>query len=625
MIAKMQKVFLVSLEESRRETLEALKKLGVMHLEEYKGQSEEVEQLQRMRAQIERSIYILPPEAGKGASEASAANRRIVNDALEIAKRLDQQNEERQRRLETVEKIDREIERIAPLGEFEPSDILDLREKGHYFRLFELNKEERESFPEDLVYFEVYHTKNRSLYAVVDTEKASRQYDSQDYDLDAYVEFPLPEKSLSDLREERAEHQQEIDKISNEIGSLGSYRPNLQTAMELLDEQIEFEEVRAGLAQDEESGRIVYLSGFIPADTVDRLKKSAAENGWGLIIKDPEPDENPPTLIENPPAVRIIKPVFDFLGTVPGYREYDISSLFLLFLTVFFAMIIGDAGYGVLFLGTTVYSAAKIRKKSGNVPDIHRLLILMSAATIVWGVLSGTWFGSRYLATAPVFSWFVFEPIASFGSEMSSRVIRHLCFVIGTVQIAIAHAMNFMKEIRQEPKVRSFAQIGWFVMVLGLYYVVLNLVLGGDRYPIPQYSLYMIFGGLALVFIFSEQEGNFIKGVLKGLANFLPKFLDSISAFSDIISYIRLFAVGLATVEIAKSFNAMAADMGSGVVGIIGGIIILLIGHGLNMAMAALSVVVHGVRLNMLEFSGHLGMEWMGVPYDPFRYRKEQG
>jgi V/A-type H+-transporting ATPase subunit I len=78
-------------------------------------------------------------------------------------------------------------------------------------------------------------------------------------------------------------------------------------------------------------------------------------------------------------------------------------------------------------------------------------------------------------------------------------------------------------------------------------------------------------------------------------------------------------------VEIAKSFNAMAAEMGSGVVGIIGGIIILLIGHGLNMAMAALSVVVHGVRLNMLEFSGHLGMEWMGVPYDPFRYRNEQG
>ena len=91
----------------------------------------------------------------------------------------------------------------------------------------------------------------------------------------------------------------------------------------------------------------------------------------------------------------------------------------------------------------------------------------------------------------------------------------------------------------------------------------------------------------------------------------------------DIISYIRLFAVGLATVEIAKSFNGMAADMGSSVVGIVGAIIILALGHSLNLAMGALSVVVHGVRLNMLEFSGHLGMEWTGVEYNPLRKHTE--
>jgi V/A-type H+-transporting ATPase subunit I len=158
-------------------------------------------------------------------------------------------------------------------------------------------------------------------------------------------------------------------------------------------------------------------------------------------------------------------------------------------------------------------------------------------------------------------------------------------------------------------------------MVLGLYYLVLFLVLDPEKYPVPGFSLVMVGVGLVLVLFLSEQEGNFFKGVLKGLANFMPKALDSISAFSDIISYIRLFAVGLATVEIAKSFNSMAAELGNSVLGIVGGIVILLIGHGLNMAMAALSVVVHGVRLNVLEFSGHLGMEWTGIPYDPFRDR----
>jgi V/A-type H+-transporting ATPase subunit I len=287
-------------------------------------------------------------------------------------------------------------------------------------------------------------------------------------------------------------------------------------------------------------------------------------------------------------------------------------------------MIVGDGGYGLLFLGAAGYSARKQKQKTGRVPDIHKLLILMSVSTIAWGVLSGTWFGSRALAQAPFFSAFVVEGIASFGSEISEPTIKHICFIIGTIQIAIAHLMNFLKEINQRPRIRAFAQLGWLSMVLGLYYVVLNLVINAVQYPIPQYALYMIFGGLAAVFLFSEQEGNFIKGVLKALAGFMPKILDSISAFTDIISYIRLFAVGLATVEIAKSFNAMAADMGSTLFGLIGGAVILLIGHALNIAMAALSVVVHGVRLNMLEFSSHLGMEWVGVPYDPFRNKIEK-
>jgi V/A-type H+-transporting ATPase subunit I len=186
----------------------------------------------------------------------------------------------------------------------------------------------------------------------------------------------------------------------------------------------------------------------------------------------------------------------------------------------------------------------------------------------------------------------------------------------------MAHIWNFLVQIRNKPRIRAFAQLGWLSMVLGLFYLVLNLVLSADQYPMPFYSIYMILGGAAAVFIFGEQEGHFFKGVLKGFAGILPTFLSSISAFSDIISYIRLFAVGLASVEIAKSFNSMASGLDNDAVGIIGGILILLLGHGLNLAMGALSVVVHGVRLNMLEFSGHLGMEWTGVEYDPFRNKE---
>jgi V/A-type H+-transporting ATPase subunit I len=148
---------------------------------------------------------------------------------------------------------------------------------------------------------------------------------------------------------------------------------------------------------------------------------------------------------------------------------------------------------------------------------------------------------------------------------------------------------------------------------------VLNLVLSSERFPVPAHAAWMMAAGLALIIVFSQQRGRFFHGVAMGLANLMTTFLNGIGAFSDIISYIRLFAVGLATVEIAKSFNAMAANMADGALGIVLAAVVLLLGHAMNLAMGALSVIVHGVRLNMLEFSGHMGMEWTGRPYKPFK------
>jgi V/A-type H+-transporting ATPase subunit I len=124
------------------------------------------------------------------------------------------------------------------------------------------------------------------------------------------------------------------------------------------------------------------------------------------------------------------------------------------------------------------------------------------------------------------------------------------------------------------------------------------------------------------VILFGEQDSEitFIKGVLKGVGGAFTTFLDAISGFSNIISYIRLFAVGMSSFYIASSFNNLASPMLKGWT-IPFGLIIIAIGHGLNLVMALLSVVVHGIRLNMLEFSGQLGMEWTGIEYNPFRVR----
>jgi len=104
-----------------------------------------------------------------------------------------------------------------------------------------------------------------------------------------------------------------------------------------------------------------------------------------------------------------------------------------------------------------------------------------------------------------------------------------------------------------------------------------------------------------------------------GLKKSLLTILSSISAFSDVVSYVRLYAVGLATLEIAKAFNSMASGVGSSWIGIVLASLVLFLGHSLNIILAVMAIVVHGIRLNMLEFSGHMGMEWSGIAYKPFK------
>ena len=196
------------------------------------------------------------------------------------------------------------------------------------------------------------------------------------------------------------------------------------------------------------------------------------------------------------------------------------------------------------------------------------------------------------------------------------------CFIIGTVQLSLACILNVIHKIPK--KDLSFvADIGWLMDILALYFVVLQLVIGE-----PANMLYVasvVGAGFLLVVVFGSQGPGikFGKGLASGLGGFFTTFLNTISAFSNIMSYIRLFAVGMASVAIAQSFNSMAGGMLSGFA-LVAGILVLVIGHSLNIVMGLLSVVVHGVRLNLLEFSGQLGMEWTGIAYEPFTQTVEE-
>ncbi len=607
MIVPMKKVFLLLLDSQKSEALKKLKDIGVVHLEDIKGSSEKLDSIQSKRDIVQRSISILPEKKKNNSKSVSYE----MEEVLEIAKRIINLNDDLKSVSDVISSTLKEIDRIQIWGDFNPEDINILKNSGVDFKFYELKKSDYKELPENITVFTIAHSKSSGFYVIINDNSE---------DLIDFDEVQIPQIGLNDLRLILKEKNTLKTKIEQEIETLSDSKPVLEDLFEEYNDEIEFESIYSGLSVD---GSIAYLQGFMPDENTELIKNEAASNGWAIMLKEPEVQDRVPTLVRNSKAVRIIQPVFELLGTIPGYREKDISFFFLVFFSIFFAMIIGDGGYGTIFLGISIYAGIKLKKKNGVVPDGIKLFAEMSFFTVIWGAITGTWFGSETIAEIPFFNMFIIEKIASFSDTPNAQYIKHLTFIIGTVHLSIAHIWNFITMLKEKPIIKAFSQLGWLSMVLGLYFLVLDFVLSSVLFPMPPYGWNMIFGGLAAVVVFGEQDGNFFKGLLKGVSGLMTTFLDTIGAFSDIISYIRLFAVGLATVAVASSFNSMAAEMGSGVVGIIGGVFVLGLGHTLNIAMAALSVVVHGVRLNVLEFSGHLGMEWTGKYYNPFKNRKD--
>jgi V/A-type H+-transporting ATPase subunit I len=195
----------------------------------------------------------------------------------------------------------------------------------------------------------------------------------------------------------------------------------------------------------------------------------------------------------------------------------------------------------------------------------------------------------------------------------NQNFMLQLCFTLGAVHLTIAHLTRGLRMIKT---VRILSELGWIFILWYLYFLANYFVL---RKPLPDFSTTLLLPGIVLVGLFSNPQRNFIKSSLMGFAE-LP--LKMISSFSDLVSYLRLFAVGYATLVIAVSFNQMAFSLeGNPLLKGIGAALILLLGHTLNILLAAMAVLVHGVRLNMLEFSSHLGMGWTGRRYRPFKKR----
>ena len=611
MIERMKKVTILTEGGKRNDLLLALREAGVLHISDLVQKSPSVDSLEKERGEYARILQILTERGKKRkGSGASVSGEEFQRLHASIAENVAEEERLKQR----VITLQNERERILPFGDFDPAALASLADEGIPIYLYTMERKEMEKLRADekAVYIPVAYSGKGCAAALL--------YSPIPEGIQA-TPFRLPSMSLFALDAELMSDRKLIEELGERIEAAAGFIPAYKAYLEREDSRITFEKAASTISGDD----IVYLSGYIPEKDEKRFRDLAAANAFAFMIDDPGPDDNPPTLVQYKGIVRIVKPVFDILGTVPGYHEYDISSYFLVFFSLFFAMIIGDAGYGLIF----ILVSALLQLKTKKLTDVNILIYVLGGVTVIWGALTGTWFGSEaILVHIPFLQKLIVPAITNFpgvvgvDADWAQNMLMKFCFILGAVQLGLGRVINIVTKARSRD-LSLVAEIGWFLDVVMLYLMALYLVIG-EAIPFN-----IVIGGVALGFVlvccFSGQGPgiSFGKGLVSGLSGFFTTFLDTISCFSNIMSYIRLFAVGMASLAIAQSFNDMAGGMLQGFMLPIG-ILIILVGHALNFVMGILSVVVHGVRLNLLEFSGSLGMEWTGYNYDPFRKTVEE-
>ena len=623
MIVSMKRCFILLQEGYAKNCLEKLQQLGVVHVDQQRYESEKTAllgtELTGVHEVLKRLKLLAPKQMYQNVSNYDASRTKDICHGLNSLVCEEQQNQQE------IQVLEENRQSWSAWGEFDPALIRELKSDGIDIRLFSLNAHQLQSLMESSAeYLVVGREGDKTLLALVDRGRLEEQ-EKRELFSQLPVDLELPEFSEAEISariENLVQRNATIEKTLRdklyEQNVLYAYSQDIVDQLELEKAKNSLENLGDGLN---------LLSGYVPEINVNELKLLAKNYCFGLVLRDIDINsgDQAPTQLKQNFVSRLINPVLSFLEVIPAYHEPDISFSFFSFFTIFVAMIMSDAAYGVviLLLGIGVQVVTK------KVSIFVQMLYVLGLATFIWGVASGSWFGSRSLASMALFQRYsiwqlsVYPDLFERGVKEQQNFIMWFCFSLGALHLIVAHLWRLLRELKQG-ELKAFTNLGMIALINCLYWLLLWMV--GIQQDIPLHAMPSLAVGLALVICFGQQESgvSFFVGIFRGIKGLFTTFLDTVGLFGDIMSYIRLFAVGIASFSIASSFNSMGggiigASQGSlGILLFLAGILVLFAGHLINFVLGCLSVIVHAVRLNMLEFSNHIGLEWSGHKYRPF-------
>lgn len=593
-IVSLNKVTLFGLTKEKQKMLNGLQDLGCMHLVTLREISEEPEKVQ--------------PEQSKGTIAA-------LRFLLDCPKKRHQVMEEQQFKLESCvdrilqikqlireisdlrDKLAARIKEVEPWGDFKLPSQDDLAGLKLWFYIVPVSK--IRLLPKNNMVWQIVHKDNRFAYLVVVAEQEPEPNI-----------MPVPRThtgtlSLSELNER-------LNKAELEIEDLQAERESYTRWILLLSKNLARAEDKSALSHAAkktlDTEEIFAVQGWVAEKTIAKIFDFAQQYRLAFQIANPTLKEIPPTLLENPEPFTAGEDLVGFYK-MPSYWDWDPVIIVFFSFMVFFAMIVSDAGYGTL-LGILLMFTWRSNVFGSSRRRFRPLALSLVFSTIIWGMLVGSYFGMEPVQGTLLGQLKVFD-INDFDTMM------RLSIIIGVLHLSLANLFKARQLLHRG--LRVYGPLGWFVIIWGGVLLWFNNSFVNPEswfLPVAQGLLSL---GFIMVFLFSSDRPikkpfDSILKVFDGL-----KSLTGVTKiFGDVLSYLRLFALGLASASLAVTFNNLASharDIEG--LGLLYSLLILFAGHSLNLLLSLMSAVVHGMRLNCIEFF-NWGLAEEGIPFKAF-------
>ena len=619
MIEKMKKFTFLVTDKEYEGFISSLRQQGVVHVQQLQqgASSQELQQALDLESRYVAALRVLDSAAKTYQVAPHAPALGQASDSLEVLTRIENIQAEEQTLMHERDAIEKDIRVLEPWGNFDMKALQRLAQASGltvgFFRCS--SKFFRQEWADHYFAIPVNEMSKSTYFLTFSEEKP---------DIEAEQIF-LPQESLQEKRAQLDSVLQKLDLIHGELLYIEKQlRSVLLDGQSQTRDSIQLERVH--LSDERVAGdSLRLLVGWVRADRTEELTAVLDADHIFYEMEDPAFEDDVPVQITNGRFTSLFEPILR-MYSLPNYHDLDPSVYFAPFFMLFFGLCLGDGGYGllVLFGGLAVAKFCK-----GDVCNYGRLMAWLGMMTVICGLLMGTFFGidlsqQDWAFLAPVKPYFLNDngvgPIFGYSPMMVLSVI------IGLIQVLLGMILKGCKAVKNYGFAYGIGTFCWVAAII-LAVILYGLPTCGVLLPqVLQTILMVLIGISALGIFFYNSPGSYRRPLLGLLGNIgggvWATYGMATGLLGDLLSYIRLFALGLTGGVLGGVFNSLAIDMTSSLpvmVRWIPMILILLAGHGITFALSMISAFVHPMRLTFVEFFKNADFEGGGKEYSPFR------